>query len=55
METVYWVNKTQNEIKQIPIIFEDRNKGVSKISKIESLRTLKNLFLLKTNFLKHKS
>jgi dolichol-phosphate mannosyltransferase len=52
METVYWVNKTQNEIKQIPIIFEDRNKGVSKISKIESLRTLKNLFLLKTNFIK---
>ena len=36
-------------IKEIPIIFRDRKKGISKIPKIETLRTLKNLFLLKIN------
>jgi|TARA_B110000438_G_C15734742_1_gene615807 dolichol-phosphate mannosyltransferase len=47
METVYLVNLTGNEIKQIPIQFKDRRKGKSKIPKIELLRTLKNLILLK--------
>ena len=36
METIYWIDKAGYEIKQIPIIFEDRDKGRSKISKIES-------------------
>ena len=47
METVYQINKSGNSIKEIPIIFRDRKKGVSKIPKVETLRTLKNLFLLK--------
>ena len=50
METIYWINKFGYEIKQLPIIFEDRNKGQSKISKIESFRTLKNLFIIKTKY-----
>lgn len=50
METIYWINKAGYEIKQVPIIFEDRNKGQSKISKIESFRTLKNLFIIKTRY-----
>ena len=49
METVYQINKSGNPIKEIPIIFRDRKKGISKIPKIETLRTLKNLFLLKIN------
>ena len=49
METVYQVNKSGNTIEEIPIIFRDRKKGVSKIPKIETLRTLKNLFFLKIN------
>ena len=48
MENIYWINKSGYQIKQIPIIFVDRDKGKSKISKIESFRTLKNLFLLLT-------
>jgi dolichol-phosphate mannosyltransferase len=47
METVYLIHKKGHSIKQVPIIFADRTKGVSKIPKIETLRTLKNLFLLK--------
>ena len=47
METVYLINKKGHSIKQVPIIFADRTKGVSKIPKVETLRTLKNLFLLK--------
>ena len=49
METVFQLNKSGNTIKEIPIIFRDRKKGVSKIPKIETLRTLKNLFFLKIN------
>lgn len=49
METIFLVNKSGYPIKQIPIIFADRTKGVSKIPKIETLRTLKNLFLIKMN------
>ena len=44
METVYQINKSGNPIKEIPIIFRDRKKGISKIPKIETLRTLKNYF-----------
>jgi len=33
-------------IKEIPIIFKDRIEGVSKIPRIETLRTLKNLLFL---------
>ena len=47
METIYQIHKSGYSVKQIPIIFADRTKGVSKIPKIETLRTLKNLFLLK--------
>ena len=47
METVYLLNLTGNNIKQIPIRFKHREKGDSKIPKIELFRTLKNLFLLK--------
>ena len=47
METIFWINKYGYQIKELPIIFYDRDKGKSKISKIESFRTLKNLLLLK--------
>ena len=47
METIYQIDKSGYLIKQVPIIFADRKKGTSKIPKIETLRTLKNLFLLK--------
>ena len=47
METIYQIHKSGYLIKQVPIIFADRKKGISKIPKIETLRTLKNLFLLK--------
>lgn len=47
MGTIYLVNKLGYKIYQIPLQFKDRTEGVSKIPKIETLRTLKNLFLLK--------
>ena len=47
METIYQVYNSGYSIKEVPIIFADRTKGVSKIPKIETLRTLKNLFLIK--------
>ena len=47
METVYLLHLTGNDIKQIPIRFKDREKGDSKIPKIELFRVLKNLFILK--------
>lgn len=46
METVFLIQKKNFKIKEIPIIFEDRKYGKSKIPKIEILRTLKNLFLI---------
>tara|TARA_B100001175_G_scaffold317732_1_gene336025 strand:- start:1358 stop:2062 length:705 start_codon:yes stop_codon:yes gene_type:complete len=46
METVYRIHKLGFQIKEIPIIFENRARGKSKIPKIETLRTLKNIFLL---------
>lgn len=47
METIFRINKSGYKIKEIPIVFKDRTKGYSKIPKIETFRTLKNLFLLK--------
>ena len=47
METIYLLNLTENNIKQIPIRFKDRAEGNSKIPKVEIFRTLKNLFFLK--------
>ena len=46
METIYQINKNY-EITEIPIHFKNRVHGESKIPKIEILRTLKNLFILK--------
>ena len=44
--TVFEIYKLNFKIKEIPIIFKDREKGVSKIPKLEILRTLKNIFIL---------
>ena len=44
MGTLFEIDKLGYEIKEIPIIFKDRQKGFSKIPKIEIFRTLKNLF-----------
>lgn len=47
METLYLLHKKNIFIKEIPICFSDRTKGISKIPKIEIFRTLFNLFKLK--------
>ena len=47
METIFQIKKRKFNIIEIPIIFEVRSKGESKIPKIELLRTLKNVFKLK--------
>ena len=44
MGTVIEIYVRKFSIKEIPIIFRDRSKGVSKIPKFEIFRTLKNLF-----------
>ena len=46
MGTLFEIDKLGYEIKEIPIIFKDRQKGLSKIPKIEIFRTIKNLFIL---------
>ena len=46
MGTLFELEKNNIEIKEIPITFYDRKKGVSKIPKIEIFRSLKNLFFL---------
>ncbi len=46
MGTVYEIYKLKFTIKEIPIIFRDREKGYSKIPKLEIFRTLKNVILL---------
>ena len=46
MGTLFEIDKLGYEIKEIPIIFKDRQKGLSKIPKIEILRTIKNLLIL---------
>ena len=45
MGSIFRISMCGFKIKQVPIIFYDREKGISKISKIEIFRTLKNLFL----------
>tara|TARA_Y100000768_G_C23982283_1_gene686590 strand:+ start:120 stop:830 length:711 start_codon:yes stop_codon:yes gene_type:complete len=52
MGTINLLRVTNNKIVQIPINFKDRTRGKSKIPKIEILRTLKNLFLIKLNLIK---
>ena len=47
METIYHLRKNKCSIKEVPIIFKDRENGVSKIPKFELFRTLFNLFNLK--------
>jgi dolichol-phosphate mannosyltransferase len=46
METIYQVNKLGYKITEIPIIFEHRLNGKSKIPKIELFRTLLNVIRL---------
>ena len=46
MGTIFEIYKGNYNIKEIPIIFKDRTKGVSKIPRLEILRTLKNLVIL---------
>ena len=46
METIYQLNKHGVNIYEIPINFENRKHGSSKIPGIEIFRTLKNLFLI---------
>jgi dolichol-phosphate mannosyltransferase len=43
MGTLFEINKKEFVIKEIPIVFFDREKGVSKIPRLEIFRTLKNL------------
>tara|TARA_X000000950_G_C13858374_1_gene637589 strand:- start:1157 stop:1858 length:702 start_codon:yes stop_codon:yes gene_type:complete len=46
METIYRLHKHGVNIYEIPINFENRKHGSSKIPGIEIFRTLKNLFLI---------
>jgi len=46
METIYLINKNKFKISEIPIRFQSRKNGKSKIPKIEIFRTLKNLIIL---------
>ena len=50
METVYMIHQRGIQIKQIPIYFNARKMGKSKIPKIELFRTLFNLFRLKFKY-----
>jgi len=45
MGTLFELDKRKINIKEIPIIFKDREKGESKIPKFEIIRTLKNLII----------
>jgi len=47
MEVIYYLLKYKYSIKEIPIIFKVRQHGLSKISKIEIIRTIFNLIRLK--------
>ena len=46
METVIVLKRLNYNCKEIPIYFQDRSHGKSKIPKIEIIRTLKNLIIL---------
>lgn len=52
METIFLINKYKIQINEIPIHFKERIHGISKIPKIEILRTLFNLFRLKLSSIK---
>ncbi len=52
MGTLFEIDKLGYKIKEIPITFKDRERGLSKIPKIEIFRNIKNLFIL---FLKKKN
>ena len=45
MGTLFEISKKKFAIKEIPITFADRKKGVSKIPRLEIFRTLKNLII----------
>jgi len=47
MGTIYEIFKRNFSVKEIPICFQDRKKGYSKIPKIEIIRTLINLIFLR--------
>ena len=47
MGTVHEIFKQKFKVKEIPIIFNDRKKGYSKIPRVEMLRTIVNLLILK--------
>ena len=47
MATIHEIFRRKLKIKEIPIIFKDREKGYSKIPRAEILRTLKNVLVLK--------
>ena len=50
--TINLLDKTNNKMTQIPITFKDRKKGKSKIPRLEIIRTLKNLLLIKFDIIK---
>lgn len=52
MSTIFLINSLGYSIKEIPIRFYQRHSGVSKIPKIEILRVVYNIFLMKLNLLK---
>jgi len=45
MGTLFEIKKKKFSIKEIPITFADREKGISKIPRLEIFRTLKNLII----------
>jgi len=45
MGTIFELHKNNIAIKEIPIVFKDRSKGISKIPRFEIFRTLKNLLI----------
>ena len=47
MGTIHEIFKQKFKIKEIPIIFNDRKKGYSKIPRVEILRTIINLLILR--------
>ena len=51
-QTINLLQKTNNNMTQIPITFRDRKKGKSKIPRLEIIRTLKNLLLIKLGIIK---
>ena len=46
METIFELDQRNVSIDEIPITFNERKHGVSKIPQIEIFRTLKNIFKL---------